>query len=154
MRERFGGSLIYCGHYDAERAQQRLEENTADAIAFGRPFIANPDLPERLRLGASLNEPDQAPSTVEASRATPTIPSSTMGTITEPEGPRIFINVHQPGPCAGLIASRLWHDEAPGQGGISGGRRFIEWLEDVICSITNASVGRGRIGHHGDLARG
>ncbi|SEM34692.1 alkene reductase [Halomonas caseinilytica] len=59
MRERFGGSLIYCGHYDAERAQQRLEENTADAIAFGRPFIANPDLPERLRLGASLNEPDQ-----------------------------------------------------------------------------------------------
>ncbi|MDR5858074.1 alkene reductase [Halomonas eurihalina] len=59
MRERFSGGLIYCGHYDAERAQQRLAENTADLIAFGRPFIANPDLPERLRTGAALNEPDQ-----------------------------------------------------------------------------------------------
>ncbi|MCW4149277.1 alkene reductase [Halomonas sp. 18H] len=60
MRKRFSGSLIYCGHYDGERARQRLEEGTADAIAFGRPFIANPDLPERFRLGAALNEPDHA----------------------------------------------------------------------------------------------
>ncbi|GED21579.1 alkene reductase [Halomonas halmophila] len=58
MHERFGGSLIYCGHYDAEHARQRFEEGTADAIAFGRPFIANPDLPERFRLGATLNEPN------------------------------------------------------------------------------------------------
>lgn len=60
MRERFKGGLIYCGGYDAERAQTRLDENSADAIAFGRPFIANPDLPERFRLGAALNEPDHA----------------------------------------------------------------------------------------------
>lgn len=60
MRERFSGSLIYCGHYDAGRARQRLEEKTADAVAFGRPFIANPDLPERMRIGAALNEPDQS----------------------------------------------------------------------------------------------
>lgn len=60
MRERFTGRLIYCGNYDAESAQARLDENSADAIAFGRPFIANPDLPERLRTGAALNEPDQS----------------------------------------------------------------------------------------------
>lgn len=58
MRQRFKGRLIYCGNYDAERAQARLDDDTADAVAFGRPFIANPDLPERLRLGATLNEPD------------------------------------------------------------------------------------------------
>ncbi|MDT8894345.1 alkene reductase [Halomonas sp. I1] len=58
IRERFRGGLIYCGHYDAERARQRFEEKTADAVAFGRPFIANPDLPERFRLGAALNEPN------------------------------------------------------------------------------------------------
>ena len=58
MRERFKGGLIYCGNYNAERAQRRLDENSADAIAFGRPFIANPDLPERFRTQAELNEPD------------------------------------------------------------------------------------------------
>ncbi|AXY43219.1 alkene reductase [Halomonas sp. JS92-SW72] len=58
MRQRFKGGLIYCGNYDAGRAQARLDDNTADAVAFGRPFIANPDLPERFRLGAALNEPD------------------------------------------------------------------------------------------------
>ncbi|WP_275286173.1 alkene reductase [Halomonas elongata] len=58
IRERFSGGLIYCGHYDVERARQRFEERAADAVAFGRPFIANPDLPERFRLGAALNEPN------------------------------------------------------------------------------------------------
>lgn len=58
IRERFKGGLIYCGNYDAGRAQAQLDENSADAIAFGRPFIANPDLPERFRLGAALNAPD------------------------------------------------------------------------------------------------
>ena len=58
MRQRFSGRLIYCGNYDEERARQRLEESTVDAVAFGRPFIANPDLPERFRLQARLNEPD------------------------------------------------------------------------------------------------
>ena len=68
MRERFKGGLIYCGNYDAERAQARLDDNSADAVAFGRPFIANPDLPERFRVGAALNEPD--PSTFYGGDAT------------------------------------------------------------------------------------
>ena len=37
-----------------------LREGRADLIAFGRPFIANPDLVERLRTGARLAEPDRA----------------------------------------------------------------------------------------------
>ena len=58
MRERFSGSLIYCGNYDAERAEARISENTTDAVAFGRPYIANPDLPERFRVNAPLTEPN------------------------------------------------------------------------------------------------
>jgi 2,4-dienoyl-CoA reductase-like NADH-dependent reductase (Old Yellow Enzyme family) len=34
-----------------------IEKGEADAVAFGKLFIANPDLPKRLKLGASLNEP-------------------------------------------------------------------------------------------------
>ena len=37
-----------------------LARNGADAIAFGRLFIANPDLPERMRLGVALNVPDRS----------------------------------------------------------------------------------------------
>ncbi|MGP9685596.1 alkene reductase [Halomonas sp. AOP25-F1-15] len=58
MRERFSGRLIYCGNYDAERAEARIGENTTDAIAFGRPYIANPDLPERFRVNAPLTQPN------------------------------------------------------------------------------------------------
>ncbi|MFN2332622.1 MAG: alkene reductase [Halomonas sp.] len=60
MRQRFAGCLIYCGNYDAELAQARLDDGTADAVAFGRPFIANPDLPERFRVGAALTDPDHS----------------------------------------------------------------------------------------------
>mgnify|MGYP003652837740 FL=1 len=58
MRERFSGSLIYCGNYDAESAETRISENSTDAVAFGRPYIANPDLPERFRVNAPLTEPN------------------------------------------------------------------------------------------------
>jgi N-ethylmaleimide reductase len=51
---------MVCGGYTLERAQESIRNHQADLVAFGRPFIANPDLPERLRTGASLNEPDQA----------------------------------------------------------------------------------------------
>lgn len=37
-----------------------IKDGRADLIAFGRPFLANPDLPERYRKGAKLNEPDVA----------------------------------------------------------------------------------------------
>lgn len=60
LRERFSSSLIFCGYYDADRAERIIEAGTADAVAIGRSYIANPDLVERFRQGATLNEPDQA----------------------------------------------------------------------------------------------
>jgi len=58
IRKRFKGTLMVCGGYTLERAQDAIRNQQADLVAFGRPFIANPDLPERFRIGAALNEPD------------------------------------------------------------------------------------------------
>ena len=60
IRERFKGTLILSGSYDAARAEDVLESGLADLVAFGRPFIANPDLVERLKTGAELAQPDPA----------------------------------------------------------------------------------------------
>jgi N-ethylmaleimide reductase len=59
LRAVFPGMLIYAGKYDAARARAALKEGWADMIAFGRPFVANPDLPTRLRQGAPLAVPDR-----------------------------------------------------------------------------------------------
>lgn len=56
-RHAFGGAMIYSGKYTVERAEQALQSGWADLIGFGRPFIANPDLPYRLQNGLPLNEP-------------------------------------------------------------------------------------------------
>ena len=58
LRDRYQGTLIVCGEYKFERGNAALAEGKADLIAYGRPFIANPDLPERFAKGAPLNEPD------------------------------------------------------------------------------------------------
>lgn len=47
------------GGYDAASGAEAIEKGHAHAVAYGRPFIANPDLPERFRRGASLNTADQ-----------------------------------------------------------------------------------------------
>ena len=60
LREAFSGMLVFCGRYTPERAEALIADGVADAIAFGRPYIANPDLVERFRQGAPLNEPDRA----------------------------------------------------------------------------------------------
>jgi N-ethylmaleimide reductase len=60
LRRRFKGAYIANNGYDFELANKALAANEADLIAFGKPFIANPDLVERLRRGAPLNEPDKA----------------------------------------------------------------------------------------------
>ncbi|QOZ78769.1 alkene reductase [Bradyrhizobium sp. CCBAU 53351] len=56
MRPHFKGPLILNSDYDIDRAQADLDGGAADAISFGRAFLANPDLVERLRLGAPLND--------------------------------------------------------------------------------------------------
>lgn len=58
LRMIYGGTLIYAGKYTRERAETALEKGWADLIGFGRPFVANPDLPERLQHGWPLAEPD------------------------------------------------------------------------------------------------
>jgi len=60
LRRGFRGLYMANNGYDLGLAQTALREGRADLIAFGRPFIANPDLVERLRRGAALNEPDAA----------------------------------------------------------------------------------------------
>ncbi len=60
LGEVFGGTLIAASGYDAEEAARAIEEGPADLVAFGRSFLANPDLPRRAREGAGLNEPDPA----------------------------------------------------------------------------------------------
>ncbi|PZX17743.1 N-ethylmaleimide reductase [Palleronia aestuarii] len=59
LRSHYEGFVISNGGYDGEAARSVIGSGHADAVAFGRPFIANPDLPERLRVGAKLNEGDQ-----------------------------------------------------------------------------------------------
>lgn len=60
LRMIYRGTLIYAGKYTVARAEEALAKGWADLIAFGRPFIANPDLPERLQLGLPLNPSDKA----------------------------------------------------------------------------------------------
>ncbi|HQV41876.1 MAG: N-ethylmaleimide reductase [Moraxellaceae bacterium] len=55
LRERFPGIIIAAGNYTVEKAESLLAKGLIDAAAFGRPFIANPDLPLRLSKGAELN---------------------------------------------------------------------------------------------------
>lgn len=58
MREAYDGALVANGNYDEDTATDALERGYADLIAFGRAFLANPDLPRRLREGRPLNVPD------------------------------------------------------------------------------------------------
>ncbi|SHH30924.1 alkene reductase [Ferrimonas marina] len=58
LRAAFDGVLIYAGKYDKARAEQALSEGWADMIGFGRPFVANPDLPRRLQQGLTLAQHD------------------------------------------------------------------------------------------------
>jgi N-ethylmaleimide reductase len=60
IRKLFTGKLVLNSDYDGTSAQAKLDEDIADAISFGRPFIANPDLVGRIRGGAPLNRWDVA----------------------------------------------------------------------------------------------
>jgi N-ethylmaleimide reductase len=56
LREHYANTIIVSGHDSYARATQILDAGHADLIAFDRPFVANPDLPRRLRLGLPLAE--------------------------------------------------------------------------------------------------
>ena len=86
LRMSFDGPLIVANGFNRETATRAVAQGRADAVAFGRLFLANPDLPERLRVSAPLNEPNESTfyrggatsrmnrrSTAEARKVTPTI---------------------------------------------------------------------------------
>lgn len=58
LRKKFKGTLMVNGGYDADSGNDVIERDEADLVSFGVPFLANPDLPERFRKSAPLNEPD------------------------------------------------------------------------------------------------
>jgi N-ethylmaleimide reductase len=60
LRKRFTGALILNGGYDENSGNAAIAQGRADLIAFGVPFLANPDLPDRYARHAGLNAPDQA----------------------------------------------------------------------------------------------
>lgn len=60
FRPRFKGPLIASGGFTPALGEQMLNEETADLIAFGRAFIATPDLPKRIKLNAEFNQPNRA----------------------------------------------------------------------------------------------
>ena len=58
IRDEYQGTLMIAGGFDEDTAEDWLAKGRADVIAFGRKFLANPDLPERFRLHAPLNRDD------------------------------------------------------------------------------------------------
>jgi N-ethylmaleimide reductase len=60
IRKEFGGTIILSGGYDASRAEKDLKAGKGELVAFGRPFISNPDLVQRFKAAAELADPDQS----------------------------------------------------------------------------------------------
>ena len=60
IRRAFKGAYVLSGGYDRARAEADLVEGKGELVAFGRPFLANPDLPAKLLAGAPLTPPDFA----------------------------------------------------------------------------------------------
>ena len=60
LRAAFKGSFIAAGGFDRDSAEAALSEKRADLIAFGRPFLSNPDLVARMKAGTALAAPDMS----------------------------------------------------------------------------------------------
>lgn len=60
LRETFEGALMYAGKYTAEKAESMLKKGYGDIFGFGRTYMANADLPQRISKGVQLNELDGA----------------------------------------------------------------------------------------------
>jgi N-ethylmaleimide reductase len=58
LRTLWNGLYVVNGGYDGPKGEEAVRTGHADAVAYARAFLANPDLPRRLQLGAALNEPD------------------------------------------------------------------------------------------------
>ncbi|HEY9195993.1 MAG TPA: alkene reductase [Mucilaginibacter sp.] len=58
IREAFINTIIYCNGFTAEAAEAKLQDGSADLVAFGRSFLANPDFIRRIEKNEPLNQPD------------------------------------------------------------------------------------------------
>lgn len=58
FRDRYNGTLLIGGGFDMDSADRAIDSGLADLVAFGKPFIANPDLVERFALGLPLADSD------------------------------------------------------------------------------------------------
>ncbi|MGR5176575.1 alkene reductase [Vibrio mediterranei] len=58
VREAYKGTIIYAGRYNQDKAEQAIANGLADLVGFGRPFISNPDLPNRIKHGYPLADHD------------------------------------------------------------------------------------------------
>jgi len=58
IRQQFNGTIILCNGLTPETGEAALHAGFADVVAFGRAFLANPDLDKRIASGAALNQPD------------------------------------------------------------------------------------------------
>jgi len=58
LRAAFGGTFIASGGFERNSAEQALKDGRGDLVAFGRAWLANPDLIERMKAGIKLNDPD------------------------------------------------------------------------------------------------
>jgi 2,4-dienoyl-CoA reductase-like NADH-dependent reductase (Old Yellow Enzyme family) len=58
LKQAFGGVYVANEQFTVAQAEEAITEGAADAVAFGVNFIANPDLPARIKTAAPLNEPD------------------------------------------------------------------------------------------------
>ncbi|MEO0613473.1 MAG: hypothetical protein AAFY83_09180, partial [Pseudomonadota bacterium] len=59
MREHYKGFYIANGDYSAREGAEAVASGYADAVAYGRAYIANPDLPKRFAVGAQLTTPNE-----------------------------------------------------------------------------------------------
>src|SRR5271170_3211946 len=59
LRKIFTGAIITAGGFEPDTAEAAVRDGDADLVAFGRLFVANPDLPKRIRLGLPLNAYDR-----------------------------------------------------------------------------------------------
>jgi N-ethylmaleimide reductase len=59
LRGIFNGKIIAAGGFDPDSAEMIVEKGDADLVAFGRYFVSNPDLPQRIKLGLPLNKYDR-----------------------------------------------------------------------------------------------
>lgn len=60
MRKAFKGTFVVAGGYDREEGNKVISQGGADLVAFGRRFLANPDLPRRFQLNSVLNKYDRS----------------------------------------------------------------------------------------------